>query len=89
MVRNEHIKECKNRIGGEGLSFVLNPRGRDHTSIYMFRYPCVANVINFTLGRPYDRKALMHWINGKMFGYSDEEIDGFIGDMPKLSKPNV
>lgn len=78
MVRNEHIEECKKRIKTENLFIVLNPRGKDHTAIYIFKHPCVENIINFTLGKSYDRKALMQWIEGKMFGYSDEEITGFV-----------
>jgi len=79
MARNEHIEEGKNLIKTENLFMVLNPRGENHTAIYIFKHPCVENVINFTLGKPYNRKALMQWIEGKMFGYSDEEIARFIG----------
>ena len=78
MARNEHIEECKKLIKTEKLFMVLNPRGKNHTTIYIFKHPCVENVINFTLGNPYDRKALIQWIEGKMFGYSDEEIAGFV-----------
>ena len=78
MVRNEYIEECENRIRTENLFMVLNPRGKNHTTFYIFKHLCVENVINFTLGKPYDRKALMQWIEGKMFGYSDEEIAGFV-----------
>jgi len=78
MVRNEHIEECKKRIKTENLFIVLNPRGENHTTIYIFKHPCVENVINFTLGKPHDRKALVQWIEGKMFGYSDEEIEKYI-----------
>ena len=78
MVRNEHIEESKKLIKTENLFMVLNPRGENHTAIYIFKYFCIENVINFTLGKNYDRKALMQWIEGKMFGYSDEGINRFI-----------
>jgi len=78
MARNEHIEECKKHIKAGNLFMVLNPRGKNHTTLYIFKHPCVENVINFTLGKPYDRKALMQWIEGKMFGYSNSEIGRFI-----------
>jgi len=78
MVRNEHIEECKKLIKTDNLFMMLNPRGEKHTTIYIFKHPCVENVINFTLGKPYDIKALMQWIEGKMFGYSESEINRFI-----------
>ena len=84
MVRNEHIEESKNLIKTENLFMVLNPRGENHTAIYIFKHPCVENVINFTLGKPYNKKALMQWIEGKMFGYPDEEIARFIGRENKV-----
>ena len=78
MVRNEHIEENKKLIKTEKLFAVLNSRGENHTAIYIFKHPCVENIINFTLDKPYNKKALMQWIEGKMFGYSDEEIVRFI-----------
>ncbi|MCK4644952.1 MAG: hypothetical protein KAU46_01755 [Candidatus Aminicenantes bacterium] len=79
MVRNEHIEECKRFIKTENLFMVLNPRGEHHTTIYMFKHSCVENIINFTLDKPYNKKALIRWIEGKMFSYSDEEIARFMG----------
>lgn len=82
MVRNEHIEECKKRIKTKNLFAVLNPRGENHTAIYIFKHPCVESVINFTLGKPHNKTILMQWIEGKMFGYSDEEIEKFIRGNP-------
>ena len=78
MVRNNHIEESKNLIKTENLFMILNPRGENHTAIYIFKHHYVENIINFTLGKPHDRKALMWWMEGKMFGYSDEEIARYV-----------
>jgi hypothetical protein len=53
MVRNEYVEEGKNLIKTENLFMILNPRGENHTAIYIFKYPCVENVINFTKN-PFD-----------------------------------
>ena len=84
MIRNEHIEECKKLIKTENLFMILNPREKNHTTIYIFKHLCVENVLNFTLGKSHDRKALMQWIEGKIFGYSDEEITRFIGRENKV-----
>lgn len=84
MVRNEHIEEIKKLIKTENLFMVLNPRGENHATIYIFKHSYVENVINFTLGKPHDRKALMRWIEGKMFGYSDEEIAKYVTETCNL-----
>lgn len=78
MVNNEDVEKCKSFIKSENLFIVLNPRGKKHTAIYIFKHPCLENVINFTLDKPCNKKALIQWIHGKMFGYSDEEIARFI-----------
>jgi len=77
-IQNYCVSECLGLIKKEGLQYILNPRDETHTAIYMFKYSCMKDVINFTLGKPYNKKALIHWINGKMFGYPDEEIDEYI-----------
>jgi len=80
MVENEHVEECREFIKTESLFTVLNPRGETHTAIYIFKYPCMEDVINFTLGEFYDQKVVRRWIEGKMFGYPDEKISKFIED---------
>jgi len=49
MIRNEHIKACKKRIKTENLLTILNPRGENHTNIYIFEHSYIEAVINFTL----------------------------------------
>lgn len=78
MICNECLDYYLKAIENENIQYILDPRGETHTSIYMYKHPCIENIINFMLNKPYDRKALMHWINGKMFGYSDEEIAKYI-----------
>lgn len=82
MVRNEHLEKCIDLIKNEGMNIILNPRGNNHTAVYIYKNSSLGHIINFALGKPYDKKTLMHWINGKMFGYSDESIEDFI--MQKL-----
>ena len=82
MIRNEHVEECKRFIKNENLFVVLNPRGENHAAIYIFKHPCVENVIKFTLGKSYNKRVLIKWIEGKMFGYPDEEIIKFISNPP-------
>ena len=79
MVRNEYIEESKRLIKAEKLFMILSPRAENHTTIYIFKHSCMKNVINFTLSKPCNKKALIQWIHGKMFGYPDEEIARFIG----------
>jgi len=78
MVQNKHIEECVKTIKKERLMHILDPRGKTHTSIYMFKQSYLKHIVNFILNRPYNEKTFRHWINGKVFGYSDEEINGFI-----------
>lgn len=78
MVSNEHVEDCLKIIKNENLQYMLNPRGETHTSVYLFKHSCMKNVINFTLGNPHKKTALIQWIAGKMFGYGESEIDRFI-----------
>ena len=87
MIRNNLIKISEQRTKGEGLFITLNPRSENHTTVYIFKHSCVGNVVDFTLGRPYDKKALIQWIQGKMFGYPDEKINRFISK--EKSKPPI
>ena len=86
MVNNELLEECKGIIKKEGLFITLDSRGETHTSIYIFKHPCMENVIRFSIGLPHDKKSLIHWINGKMFGYADMEIDNFISQKMLLDE---
>ena len=78
MIENEYAKSCEEFVKTQDLYTVLNTRGETHTAIYVFKYPCMEDVINFTLGRICDPKVVRRWIEGKMFGYPDEKISKFI-----------
>ena len=78
MVEKEYAKSCEELVKAQDLYTVLNTRGETHTAIYVFKYPCMEDVINFTLGRLCDPKIVRRWIEGKMFGYPDEKISKFI-----------
>jgi len=80
IVQNDCVKICLEIITSEDLHYILTPAGETHTAIYIFKFPGMQNVINFTLGKPYNKSDLKCWIEGKMFGYSDEEIMQFIKD---------
>jgi len=78
MVENEYAKSCEKLVKAQDLFTAMNIRGETHTAIYVFKYPCMEDVINFTLGRLCDPKVVRRWIEGKMFGYPDEKISKFI-----------
>lgn len=78
MIENEYVKSCERFVKTQDLYTILNTRGETHTVIYVFKYPCMEDVINFTLGRICDPKVVRLWIEGKMFGYPDEKISKFI-----------
>ncbi len=78
MIENEYVESCEKFVKTQDLYTVLNLRGETHTAVYIYNRSCMEDVINFTLGRLCDLKVVRRWIEGKMFGYSDEKISKFI-----------
>ena len=80
MIENEYAESCERFVKTQNMFVMSSLRGETHTAIYIFKYPCMKDVINFTLGRLCDSRVVRRWIQGKMFGYSDEEISKSIED---------
>ena len=78
VIQNYCVDECLKLVKKEGLQYIVFPDSETHTSIYMFKNSYLKHIINFSLNNPYNKNIVMHWIRGKMFGYSDEEIARFI-----------
>ncbi len=74
-IQNYCVDECVGIIKKEGLCYMLDRHGETHTVVYIFKYPYLENIINFRLGKPYDKKILGVWVDWKMSGASEEEVD--------------
>jgi len=77
-IHNEFLGEVFKEIKKNKLNLICVAKGKTHTSVYIYKYSYLKHVINFSLGKSFNKKILKTWINGKMFGYSDSSINDYI-----------
>lgn len=77
-IRKEWVDEIIIEIKKNHLYFLKINIDENYDSLYIFKYLYLENIIKFVNSLPYNKDILNAWIDGKMFGYSDEEIERYI-----------
>jgi hypothetical protein len=75
---NLYLENCKKEVENAGLFYAIEPKGEKHTTLYLYADDYLKNIINYILDMPYDKDILTTWVEGKMFGYSEEKIGKYI-----------
>lgn len=78
MVPVSEADKLANEAIAAGLRVIRDERGTTHVALYMFKHDYLKHIINHSLGKGYDQDVVQHWVAGKMFGYSEEEIGDFV-----------
>lgn len=60
------------------LKWIQHQNGGHHFEFWIFEHEHMRHVINREIGLPYNRDVFGIWLNGKIFGYSEEKIARFI-----------
>lgn len=76
-IQNKYLEEAKITVGNiDGLKFYSEFLYEGWTTIYIYKHDYLLEVIKNSPDEP--KTVYEHWVLGKMFGYSDEEIGKFI-----------
>ena len=75
-LQDRHIADAKQIIENEKLKFYSEFLYEGWTTIYIYKHDYLLEVIKNSPDEP--KTVYEHWVLGKMFGYSDEEIGKFI-----------
>lgn len=62
----------------DDLLTLLFPRGETHRELYIFKHAHLAEVIRAFEGRAHSKAVVAIWMDGKMFGYSEDAIAGHV-----------
>ena len=77
-VQNRYLSQIVDYVTNkEGLFVYTEDIAEGWTSVYIYKYGFMKEVILQVPNNP--QTAYEHWILGKAFGYSDNEIANFIG----------
>lgn len=63
-----------------GVQYHLVLRGEHHIAIYLFKHSHLREIVKHMSGERADIRVFTAWVNGKMFGYADDQIAQFIAD---------
>ena len=72
------LLDCLEDISRAKLQHIMHCKDKDTTDIYIYRYDHLKHVINRSIGKPHSEKIFSEWVNGKMFGYSENKINKYI-----------
>jgi hypothetical protein len=76
-IQNRYLEETKIIVENtDGLNFYSEFLYEGWTTIYIYKHDYLLEVIKNSPDEP--KTVYEHWVLGKMFGYSDEEIGRFI-----------
>lgn len=75
-LQNKYIDEAKEIIETKSLKFYSEFLYEGWSTIYIYKHKYLLDIIKSSPEKP--ETAYEHWILGKLFGYSDEEIGKFI-----------
>jgi hypothetical protein len=76
-IQNRYVDEIKDYVQTvDGIKFYSEPLSEGWTTIYLYKHDYMLEVIKRSPDNPHT--PFDHWVLGKMFGYSDEEIGKYI-----------
>lgn len=77
-IRKKWVDEIIINIKKNNLNFLKISIDKNYDSVYFFHHLFMGNIIKYMNHLPCNENVVKIWINGKMFGYSDEEIKNHI-----------
>ena len=77
-IRNKTLSDAETMIEQADLKMFKTPCGENHHSLFIYKHAHLEPIIKKAVGLPTDEMALQRWIEGKLFGYSEEMIGEFI-----------
>lgn len=82
----EEVAACVRQF--DTIAYRCFNRGDNHIAMFLYqsRYPHLFAVVNWRNALPHDGEAVMAWVNGKMFGYSEDAIAQFVSDAHLLDQ---
>ncbi|HEY5563425.1 MAG TPA: hypothetical protein VIK72_17025 [Clostridiaceae bacterium] len=76
-MQDRYLEQVKKTIEGtDGLKFYSEYLCEGWTTVYIYKHEYLLEVIKSSPSKP--KTAYDHWVLGKMFGFSDEEIGKYI-----------
>jgi hypothetical protein len=75
-LQNECVEEAKERVEAKKLHFYSEVLCEGWSTIYAYKHEYLLDVIKSSPEKP--KTVYDHWVLGKLFGYSDEEIRGYV-----------
>jgi len=76
-LQNRYVDKAKEKVEKtDGLKFYSEYLCEGWTTIYIYKHDYLLEVIKSSPSEP--KTAYDHWVLGKMFGFSDEEIGKYI-----------
>jgi len=78
----------KDELDSSGLFYHMSPRGEFHTAVYLSAREHLLAIVRHMLGDTDAGDLFSTWVWGKIFGYSEEAIEGYFGDSLGTSLSN-
>lgn len=81
LVHGNYVKLARKYLKGEDILYLEFPlAGHNQTEVFIFKYPHLESIINFVQSGKLNNldPKTKHWIQGKLFGYSESAINQFI-----------
>lgn len=75
-IQSRYAEEAISIIKRHGLKYIKNPLSDGWEEIWVYKYPHIGDIIRVLPQVP--KTAFDHWVNGKLFGYSEEAIHEFL-----------
>lgn len=77
-INNRYLDECIQEIKDHNLLFITEETGKTHTNLFIFKDGMYEHIVSYLLWFSYNEEVFDAWLQGKVFGYSDEMIREFI-----------
>ena len=78
VILKEHLELLASNVEEADLFWIASVRGETHTALFIFKHKHLFQVIHRYLGIEEDVKVNRMWLEGKLFGHSEESIAAFI-----------
>jgi len=80
-IQSRHKEESLKQIEVYGLKIYCNTLADGWETIWIYKYDHILEVIKASPDFP--KNTFDHWLLGKLFGYSEEAISQFLGNLSK------